>query len=193
MSIVSRAAATAAALAVSAGALTIPAAPADALPARDMGTANPTTIGAACANPGDTGQTIRIDRTYFDASAGTWTVSNYNATPIPLTRSITEKKTKEWKVSAGIDFPILNLIKMSFSTSYTTSDSYEVGEVVGPYDIAPGTTAVMRAGWVVSDFSGEKTVCGQDGTWHGTGQTFTASLPAERHVEVSTRDNVKFS
>ncbi len=45
-------------------------------------------------------------------------------------------------------------------------------------------SAVMRAGWVVSDFAGEKTVCGQDGTWQGTGETFTASLPAERHVEV---------
>ncbi|AKK02006.1 hypothetical protein [Corynebacterium epidermidicanis] len=167
--------------------------PAQALPVRDHGTANPTTIGASCANPGDTGQTIQIDRTYFDASAGTWTVSNYNSTPLPLTRSITEKKTNEWKVSAGIDFPILELIKISFSTSYSQSQSYEVGEVVGPYDIEPGKTAVMRAGWVVSDFSGEKTVCGQDKTWHGTGQTFTATLPAERHIEISTRDNIKFN
>lgn len=190
MTILSRAAAATVALAVTAGSF---AAPAQALPQRDMGTANPATIGAVCANPGDTGQTIRIDRTYFDSSAGTWTVSNYNSTPIPLTRSITEKKTNEWKVSAGIDFPILNLIKISFSTSYSTSSSYEVGEVVGPYDVAPGTTAVMRAGWVVSDFSGEKTVCGQDHTWHGTGQTFSATLPKERHVEISTRENTQFA
>lgn len=190
MSIFARAAPSALVLATAAG---ITASPANALPIRDMGTANPTTIGAVCANPGDRGETIRIDRTYFDASAGTWTVSNYNSTPFPLTRTITEKKSNEWKVSAGIDFPILDLIKISFSTSYSKSSSYEVGEVVGPYDIAPGTTAVMRAGWVVSDFSGEKTVCGQDRTWHGTGQTFTATLPAERHVEISTRDNIRFS
>ncbi|WJY67965.1 hypothetical protein [Corynebacterium auris] len=181
-----------AAAAVLAAACGATASPAQALPARDMGTANPTTIGAVCSNPGDTGQTIRIDRTYFDASAGTWTVSNYNSTPLPLTRSITEKKSKEWKVSAGVDFPLLTLIKLSFSTSYSTSSSYEVGEVVGPYQVAPGTTAVMRAGWVVSDFSGEKTVCGSDRTWRGTGQRFSATLPAERHVEISTRDNIAF-
>ncbi|QPK84126.1 hypothetical protein G7Y29_05000 [Corynebacterium qintianiae] len=189
MKIATRAAIAATTLAVAAG---LTAAPATALPVRDMGTANPTTIGAVCSNPGDTGQTIQIDRTYFDSSAGTWTVSNYNSTPIPLTRSITEKKTSEWKVSAGVDFPILDLIKISFSTSYSKSSSYEVGEVVGPYDVAPGTTAVMRAGWVVSDFFGEKTVCGTDRTWHGTGQTFTATLPAERHVEISTRQNIRF-
>ena len=190
MKIVSRAALAASVLSLAAG---IAATPAHALPVMDHGTANPTTIGEVCSNPGDTGQTIHIDRTFFDASAGTWTVSNYNSTPIPLTRTITEKKQKDWSVSAGVDFPILDLIKVSFSTSYSTSSSYEVGEVVGPYDVAPGMTAVMRAGWVVSDFSGEKTVCGSDHTWHGTGQTFTATLPAERHVEVSTRENTRFS
>lgn len=186
----SRAATSAMVLTLAAGAI---ATPANALPIRDMGTANPTTIGAVCANPGDRGQTIHIDRTYFDASAGTWTVSNYNATPIPLTRTITERKQNDWKVSAGIDFALLDLVKISFSTSYSTSSFYEVGEVIGPYDVAPGMTAVMRAGWVVSDFSGEKTMCGTDHTWHGTGQTFTATLPAERHVEVSTRENIRFS
>lgn len=185
MKIVAQAAAVAVALGLFA-------APAHALPARNHGTVNPTTIGAACSNPGDTGQTIKIDRTYFDASAGTWTVSNYNSTSLPLTRSIEEKKSKEWEVGGSIDFPILELIKASFSAGYSQSSSYEVGEVVGPYDVAPGKTAVMRAGWVVSDFSGEKTVCGADKTWQGTGQTFTATLPAERHVEISTRDNIKF-
>ena len=96
MSIFARAAASAVVLATAAG---ITASPANALPVRDMGTANPTTIGAVCANPGDRGQTIRIDHTYFDASAGTWTVSNYNSTPFPLTRTITEKKSNEWKLS----------------------------------------------------------------------------------------------
>lgn len=190
MSFKTRALTSAVAIAAAAGLVVTPA---QALPVRNHGTANPTTIGETCANPGDTGQTIQIDRTYFDASAGTWTVSNYNKTPLPLARSITEKKTNEWKVSAGIDFPILELIKVSFSTSYSQSQSYEVGEVVGPYDIEPGKTAVMRAGWVVSDFSGEKTICGSDHTWQGTGQTFTATLPAERHVEISTRDNIKFN
>lgn len=187
---VSRKAATAALTAAAATALI--AAPAQALPKRDMGTANPTTIGATCSNPGDTGQTIKIKRTYFDGSAGTWTVANYNDEPLPVTRSITETKTKTWNVSAGIDFPILDLIHFTFSTSYTDSQSYEVGETVGPYNIAPGKTAVLRAGWVVSDFEGQKTVCGSDHTWQANGGQFTASLPKERHVAISTRDNTDF-
>ena len=52
-----------------------------------------------------------------------------------------------------------------------------------------GKTAVLRAGWLVSDFEGQKTVCGSDHKWQANGGTFTASLPKERHVEVSTRDN----
>lgn len=162
---------------------------AQALPARDLGPANPTVIGQQCANPGDTGQTVDIKRTYFDGSAGTWTVSNYNDEPLPVTRSIKETKTKTWNVSAGIDFKLLDLINISFSSSYTDSQSYEVGEQVGPYNIAPGKTAVLKAGWVVSDFEGQKTVCGSDHTWQANGGKFTATLPKERHVQVSTRDN----
>lgn len=185
-------AASAAALTASiAGTMFAPAANA-ALPQRNMGTANPTTIGASCTNPGDRGQTIKIKRTYFDGSAGTWTVSNYNDEPLPITRSVTETKTKTWNVSAGIEFPILELIKVTFSTSYTDSSTYEVGETIGPYNLAPGKTAVLRAGWVVSDFEGERTVCGTNHTWQGTGSTFTASLPRERHVAISTRDNENF-
>ena len=92
-------------------------------------------------------------------------------------------------MSAGVDFKLLDLINFTFSSSYTDSQSYEVGEQVGPYNIAPGKTAVLRAGWVVSDFEGQKTVCGSDHKWQANGGTFTASLPKERHVEVSTRDN----
>lgn len=173
-------------------ATTIATAPANALPKRDFGTANPTTIGTQCTNPGDTGQTIRVTRTYFDGSAGTWTVSNYNDEPLPITRSITETKTKTWSISAGIDFPILDLIHFSISTSYTDSQSYEVGEQVGPYNLAPGKTAVLRAGWVVSDFAGQHTICGSDHTWKANGNPFTATLPAERHIEISTRDNTNW-
>lgn len=162
---------------------------AGALPSRDLGPANPTTIGATCTNPGDRGQTVDIKRTYFDGSAGTWTIANYNDEPLPVTRTIDETKQKTWNVSAGVDFSLLDLIHFTFSTSYTDSQTYEVGEKVGPYNVAPGKTAVLRAGWIVSDFEGQHTVCGSDHVWHGNGGTFTASLPKERHVEISTRDN----
>lgn len=183
--------ATAALLALSTAAgIALAAAPeAAALPPRTTGSANPTTIGATCANPGDRGQTVRIVRTYFDGSAGTWTVSNYNDEPLPITRSIKETKTKTWNVSAGVSFPLLQLIQFTFSTSYTDSQSYEVGELIGPYNLAPGKTAVLRAGWVMSDFEGQHTICGADRTWQPNGGAFTATLPKERHVEISTRDN----
>ena len=113
------------AAAIAAATLTVPTA--GALPARDLGPANPTTIGAQCTNPGDRGQTIDIKRTYFDGSAGTWTVSNYNDEDLPITRSIKETKTKTWNVSAGVDFSLLDLIHFTFSSSYTcllyTSDA----------------------------------------------------------------------
>ena len=115
--------------------------PASAAHPRKTQPANPTTIGAACSTPGETGQTVKVVRTYFDGSAGTWTVSNYN------------------------------------------------DETIGPYNLAPGKTAVLQAGWLVSDFEGEHTVCGADHTWQGKGDHFTATLPKERHVAISTRDN----
>lgn len=181
--------ALAAATVISASALAATPIASAALPQRDLGPANPTTIGATCTNPGDRGQTIKIKRTYFDGSAGTWTVANYNDEPLPVTRSVKETKTKTWNVGGSVDFKLLDLIHFTFSSSYTDTQTYEVGETVGPYNIAPGKTAVLRAGWVVSDFEGEKTVCGANHTWQGTGQTFTASLPRERHVQISTRDN----
>ena len=180
-------ASTTAAVAIACGLIATPAA--NALPARDLGPANPTTIGEHCTNPGDTGQTVKIKRTYFDGSAGTWTVSNYNDEPIPVTRSVTETKTRDWNVSAGVDFPLLDVIHISISASYSSSQSFQVGENIGPYNLAPGKTAVLQAGWLVSDFEGEHTVCGADHTWQGKGDHFTATLPKERHVAISTRDN----
>lgn len=181
------AAATAVTLALAPAAL---APAANALPQRNFDATNPTTIGERCANPGDRGQTVEIVRSYFDGSAGTWTVSNYNDEPLPLTRSIKETKTKTWNVTAGLSFDVAKLIQFTFSTSYTTQQGYEVGEQVGPYNVAPGKTAVMQAGWIVSDFKGQETVCGNDNTWHAAGNTFTATMPKERHVRVSTRDNM---
>lgn len=166
--------------------------PAQALPVQHQNPANPTTIGAPCSNLGDTGQTVHVVRSYFDGSAGTWTISNYNDTPLPVTRSITETKTKNWSVSAGIDFPLLDVIHISISSSYSTSSTYEVGETVGPYNVAPGKTAVLQAGWIVSDFEGQHTVCGPDKKWQGRGDHFTATLPREHHVRISTRDNVQY-
>lgn len=166
---------------------------ANALPQRDYDATNPTAIGAKCANPGDRGQTVEIVRSYFDGSAGTWTVSNYNDEPLSITRSVTETKTKTWNVTAGLSFDVAKLIQFTFSTSYTDQQSYEVGEKIGPYNIAPGKTAVLQAGWIVSDFRGQETVCGADHTWQGAGNTFTATMPKERHVRVSTRDNTDWA
>lgn len=163
--------------------------PASAAHPRKTQPANPTTIGASCSIPGETGQTVKVVRTYFDGSAGTWTVSNYNDEPIPVTRSVTETKTRDWNVSAGVDFPLLDVIHISISASYSSSQSFQVGETIGPYNLAPGKTAVLQAGWLVSDFEGEHTVCGADHTWQGKGDHFTATLPKERHVAISTRDN----
>ncbi len=111
----SKIASTTAALAVASGLVFAPAA--NALPQRDLGPANPTTIGERCSNPGDTGQTVDIKRTYFDGSAGSWTVSNYNDEPLPVTRSIKETKTKTWNVSAGVDFKLMDLINFTFSST----------------------------------------------------------------------------
>ena len=163
--------------------------PASAAHPKKTQPANPTTIGAACSTPGETGQTVKVVRTYFDGSAGTWTVSNYNDEPIPVTRSVTETKTRDWNVSAGVDFPLLGGIHIRISASYSSSQSFQVGETIGPYNLAPGKTAVLQAGWLVSDFEGEHTVCGADHTWQGKGDHFTATLPKERHVAISTRDN----
>lgn len=183
---------TAATLTAILGISTLAAPAASALPKRNMSTANPTTIGAQCSNPGDRGQTVNIVRTFFDGSAGTWTVANFNDEPLPVARTIKETKTKTWNVSAGIDFPILDLIHFTFSTSYTDAQSYEVGEQIGPYNVAPGKTAVLRAGWVVSDFKGQHTICGTDHKWKANGGQFTATLPKERHVQISTRDNQEY-
>ena len=49
---------------------------------------------------------------------------------------------------------------------------------------------MLQAGWIVSDFKGQETVCGANGTWEAAGNTFTATMPKERHVRVSTRDNI---
>ena len=50
---------------------------------------------------------------------------------------------------------------------------------------APDTTIEV----LTPDFRGQETVCGADHTWQGKGDHFTATLPKERHVAISTRDN----
>lgn len=150
---------------------------------------NPVDLGATCSSVGATGQNAKVVRNYFDGSAGTWTISNYNDEPLPITRSITENKTKTFEIGASVSFPVLKVIQIQISSSYTDSSSYTVGETVGPYDLAPGKTAVMKAGWVMTDFEVQTAKCGSDHKWHGNGDITKANGPRERHVEISTRDN----
>ena len=182
----SKIASTTAALAVASGLIFAPAA--NALPQRDLGPANPTTIGERCSNPGDTGQTVKIKRTYFDGSAGSWTVSNYNDEPLPVTRSIKETKTKTWNVSAGVDFKLLDLINFTFSSSYTDSQSYEVGEQVGPYTLPANSQGKLVWGFTMLDTDGQDVRCNSDQQWEAQGKPYSASVPEARYSELRLED-----
>ena len=104
-------ASTTAALAVASGIILAPAA--NALPARDLGPANPTTIGEHCTNPGDTGQTVEIKRTYFDGSAGSWTVSPPTCSPSKATQksSGSPATTRSTRKTANAASVTLRLIR----------------------------------------------------------------------------------
>lgn len=159
----------------------------------NYGVVNLIIIGEKCVNLGDIGQIVEIVCIYFDGFVGIWIVFNYNVELLLLICFIKEIKIKIWNVFVGVDFDILKLVNIKFSVGYIDFQIYEVGEIVGLYNVVLGKIVVMCVGWVVFDFVGEKIVCGQDGIWQGIGEIFIVFLLVECYVEVFICDNMKFN
>ncbi|MEJ4112062.1 hypothetical protein ACGE24_00075 [Corynebacterium kroppenstedtii] len=147
----------------------------------------PGKVGATCSVEGQEGQSLEITGSKFEVE-GTATVANYGSTDLPLTQTLKEGKTKEWNVGGSIDFDLLKLFHISFSSGYQSTQTWEVGQTLGPYPVKPGFTGVMEYGFLNQDFKGTHLRC-QSGKWVDDGRPFWGTIPKERHIRVSMRHN----
>ncbi|MBP3088209.1 hypothetical protein EML15_03475 [Corynebacterium sp. sy017] len=148
---------------------------------------NPGVVGGSCSREGMAGQELTITGSTFEVE-GTATVANYNDEDLPLTQTIREGKTKNWNVGGTVSFDLLKLINVSLSAGYSSTQTWEVGQTLGPYPVKPGYTGVLEYGFLISNFEGKNLRC-QGGQWVDTGRPFWGNIPKERHVRVSMRSN----
>lgn len=147
----------------------------------------PGTVGESCSSEGQRGQQLKIVGSTFEVE-GTATVANFNDTDLPLTQTIREGKTKNWNIGGSIDFDLLKLFHVTFSAGYSSTQTWEVGQTIGPYQVKPGYTGVLEYGFLNHDFEGTHIRC-SGGKWVDEGRPFHGNIPKERHVKVSMREN----
>ncbi|MEJ4099521.1 hypothetical protein V5S96_03970 [Corynebacterium mastitidis] len=147
----------------------------------------PGKVGESCSIEGQRGQSLKITSSSFEVE-GTATVANYNDENLPLTQTLKEGKTKSWNVGGSIDFDLLKLFHVTFNAGYQSSQTWEVGQTLGPYPVKPGYTGVLEYGFLNQTFEGTHIRC-SGGTWVNEGRPFHGTIPKERHVKVSMRSN----
>lgn len=147
----------------------------------------PGVVGESCSAEGQRGQELKITGSTFEVE-GTATVANFNDTDLPLTQTIKEGKTKTWNIGGSIDFDLLELFHVTFNSGYSDTQTWEVGQTIGPYQVKPGYTGVLEYGFLNQDFEGTHIRC-QGGQWVDEGRPFHGDIPKERHVKVSMREN----
>ncbi|AKK10735.1 hypothetical protein [Corynebacterium uterequi] len=150
----------------------------------------PGEVGQTCSVEGQAGQSLRITGSHFEVE-GTATVANYNDENLPLTQTIKEGATKNWNVGGSVNFDLLKLFHVTLSAGYQSSQTWEVGQTLGPYPVKPGQTGVLEYGFLNQTFEGTNLRC-TGGVWTDTGSTFHGTIPRERHIRVSMRDNAEF-
>ena len=113
----------------------------------------PGTVGGTCSVEGQSGQSLKITGSKFEVE-GTATVANYGDTDLPLTQTLKEGKTKSWNVGGSVDFDLLKLFHVTFSAGYQSTQTWEVGQTLGPYPVKPGYTGVLEYGFLNQSFEG---------------------------------------
>lgn len=151
-------------------------------------TPTPGVVGGSCSVEGQRGQSLKITKTTFEVE-GTATVANYGDFDLPLTQTLKEGKTKSWNVGGSIDFDLLKLFHVTFSAGYQSTQTWEVGQTLGPYPVKPGQTGVLEYGFLNQSFEGTHLNC-RGGRWVDAGRPYWGTIPKERHVRVSMRDNI---
>ncbi len=147
----------------------------------------PGQVGESCAIEGQRGQSLKITGSQFEIE-GTASVANYNDEPLPLTQTLTEGKTKSWNVGGSVDFDLLQLFHIAISSGYQSTQTWEVGQTLGPYMVKPGYTGVLEYGFLNQSFEGTHLRC-TNGTWVDAGRPYHGTVPKERHVRVYMRPN----
>lgn len=155
--------------------------------AQAAATPTPGSVGGTCSVEGQTGQSLRITGSSFEVE-GTATVANYGDTDLPLTQTLKEGKTKNWNIGGSIDFDLLQLFHITFSAGYQSTQTWEVGQTLGPYPVKPGFTGVLQYGFLNQSFEGTHLTC-RGGKWVDAGRPFWGTIPKERHIRVSMRAN----
>lgn len=148
---------------------------------------NPAVIGDQCFVEGQAGQQLTITESEFQVE-GTNTVRNDSDEDLPLTQTIREGSNKSWNVGGSVNFDLLELFNVTFSSSYSSTQTWEVGQTLGPYPVHPGKTGVLEYGFLNQRFEGKNLRC-TGGQWVDTGRDFYGMIPKERHIKVSMRDN----
>ncbi len=147
----------------------------------------PGTVGGTCSVEGQSGQSLKITGSKFEVE-GTATVANYGDTDLPLTQTLKEGKTKSWNVGGSVDFDLLKLFHVTFSAGYQSTQTWEVGQTLGPYPVKPGYTGVLEYGFLNQSFEGTHLTC-KGGKWIDAGRPYWGTIPKERHIRVSMRAN----
>lgn len=143
------------------------------------------TPGSHCATPGANGTYVEATRHWFKQTDAA-SVANFNDEPIPVTHTVTQKRTQTTEVSASAKDKgeLAKFVSNAFGFTYVNQIYWKFKQIVGPYMLPPQTQGRLVWGFSMLDTDNQDVTCGEDQTWHAVGAPYTASFPEAKYSEL---------
>lgn len=141
--------------------------------------------GARCGTPGENGTYVEATRHWFKQTDAA-SVANFNDEPVPVTHTVTQKRTETTEVSASAKDKgeLAKFVSNAFGFTYVNQIYWKFKQVVGPYTLPPQTQGRLVWGFSMLDTDNQDVTCGEDQTWHAVGAPYTASFPEAKYSEL---------
>jgi len=135
--------------------------------------------GARCGTPGENGTYVEATRHWFKQTDAA-SVANFNDEPVPVTHTVTQKRTETTEVSASAKDKgeLAKFVSNAFGFTYVNQIYWKFKQVVGPYTLPPQTQGRLVWGFSMLDTDN------QDVTWHAVGAPYTSTFPEAKYSEL---------
>lgn len=145
--------------------------------------------GTECATPGEAGVWVSAKRRWFKQTDAA-SVANRNEESIPVSHSVTNKRTQTLEVSgqAKGEGDLAKYATNAFGFNYVHQVHWSLEQTVGPYELPSGRQGKLVWGFTILDTDNQNVECGVDQVWHSQGEPYSASIPEARYSELRLDD-----
>ena len=145
--------------------------------------------GTHCATPGAQGTYVTAERMWFKQTDAA-SVANRNDYTVPVSHTVTDKRTQTTEVSVSVK-PIGGIEKYmsnTFGFNFVHEIHWSLGQKIGPYDLEANQQGKLVWGFMMLDADSQDVRCSEDQQWVEKGAPYFVSAPYSRYSELRIDD-----